>query len=53
MVKDPGELKDLAKAEKAKLEEMKALYKERVKGIHDVCPKHTDKLKGRMKGRRC
>ncbi len=53
VVKDPGELTDLAKAEKAKLEEMKALYKERMKTVHDVCPKHTDKLKGRMKGRRC
>ena len=53
VVKDPGELNDLVKVEKAKFEEMKALYKERVKGIHDVCPKHTEKLKGKTKGRRC
>lgn len=53
VVKDPGELVDLAKKEKGKLEEMKALYKERGKTIVDVCPKHTDKLKGRSKQRKC
>jgi arylsulfatase A-like enzyme len=53
LASDPGELKDLAGSDKAKLAEMKALYKERMKSVHDVCPQHTDKLKGKVKGRRC
>ena len=53
VVKDPGETKDLVKAEKATFEEMKARYKERVKGIKDICPKNTQKLKGKEKTRRC
>ena len=53
MVKDPGELKDLATAEKDKFEEMKARYKERMKSVKDICPKNTAKLKGKEKGRKC
>lgn len=53
VVKDPGEKKDLADEDKERLKEMKARYKERVKGIKDICPKNTAKLKGKEKGRRC
>lgn len=50
---DPGELKDVRKENKDAFEEMKKLYLERSKSIHDICPKHTDKLKGKHKERRC
>jgi choline-sulfatase len=50
---DPGEEKDLRRANPALFAEMKKRYKEAVKGVKDICPKHTDKLKGRDKGRRC
>lgn len=50
---DPGELKDLKKENKQLLEDMKARYKDAVKGIKEICPKHTDKLKGKHKNKRC
>lgn len=53
LANDPGETKDLAKADKATFEAMKTRYKERMKGIKDICPKNTAKLKGREKGRKC
>lgn len=53
VVKDPGETKDLVKAEKQTFEDMKARYKERLKTIKDICPKNTAKLKGKEKSRRC
>jgi choline-sulfatase len=53
VVKDPGENKDLAADEKEKFEEMKARYKERMKTVRDICPKNTEKLKGKTKGRKC
>jgi choline-sulfatase len=53
VVKDPGEKKDLSDVEKERFKELKGRYKERVKGIKDICPKNTAKLKGKEKGRRC
>jgi arylsulfatase A-like enzyme len=50
---DPLEEHDLKKAEPELYKEMKARYKEAVKKLHDRCPKHTDKLRGKEKGRRC
>ncbi|NUO47546.1 MAG: sulfatase [Polyangiaceae bacterium] len=50
---DPGEENDLARKEKAKLEEMRAALKEATKGFKEVCPKMTEKLKGKKKGKAC
>jgi choline-sulfatase len=51
VVADPLEENDLRKKEPAAFEEMKALYKG--KGLKDICPKHTDKLKDKKKHRKC
>jgi choline-sulfatase len=51
--KDPGEEVDLKKSDPALFDEMKKRYKDAVKSVKDICPKHTDKLKGKGKGRRC
>jgi hypothetical protein len=32
---------------------MKARYKEAVKKVKDICPKHTEKLKGKNEHKRC
>ena len=50
---DPGETKDIKKEQKAAFEEMKQRYKDTVKNIKDRCPKHTEKLKGKGKHKRC
>jgi choline-sulfatase len=55
VVKDPKEEHDLKKKAELKqvFEDMKAAYKARVEKIIDVCPKMTDKLKGKKKRKRC
>ncbi|WP_437803468.1 sulfatase [Sorangium sp. So ce693] len=53
VVADPGETKDLKRAQAPVFEEMKALYKERSAAIKDVCPKNTAKLKGKKSNKRC
>ncbi len=50
---DPGEETDLKRGNPALFAEMKQRYKDAVKKLKDICPKHTDKLKGKDKGRRC
>jgi len=50
---DPGEEKDLKKADKALFEDMKRRYKEAVGKLKDICPRHTDTLKGKDKHHRC
>jgi arylsulfatase A-like enzyme len=50
---DPAEENDLKKSDRALFAEMKRRYKEAVKKVKDICPKHTDKLRGKDKGRRC
>ena len=50
---DPREAKDLARVEKEKLEEMRAALKEAASKIKERCPKMTEKLKGRKKGKPC
>ena len=50
---DPGETKDIKRENKAAFEEMKKLYRETVKKIPDRCPRHTEKLKGKGKHKRC
>jgi choline-sulfatase len=50
---DPGETRDLKRDDPAAFEEMKRRYKDAVSRIKDKCPKHTDKLKGKDKHRRC
>lgn len=53
IVADPGETKDLKRDMKDVFEDMKSRYKARAATIKDVCPKHTDKLKGKGKRKRC
>ncbi|HEX7603007.1 MAG TPA: sulfatase, partial [Polyangiaceae bacterium] len=55
VVKDPKEEHDLKKKAEMKqvFEDMKAAYKARVEKILEVCPKMTDKLKGKKKRKRC
>jgi arylsulfatase A-like enzyme len=53
IAEDPLEEHDLKKKDPALFADMKARYKEAVKKVKDICPKHTDKLKGKSKGRRC
>ena len=50
---DPTEQRDLRHAKKDVYEDMKARYLEKVKSIHDVCPKMTHKLKGKRPGAKC
>jgi arylsulfatase A-like enzyme len=50
---DPGELKDIKRQRKEDFEAMKAAYKEASAKIPNVCPKMTEKLKGKKKGKRC
>ncbi len=50
---DPKEKKDLAESDKALFEKMVARYKEVSGTIKDVCPKMTEKLKGKKKGSKC
>ncbi|WP_437594186.1 sulfatase [Sorangium sp. So ce1000] len=53
VIADPGETKDLKRAQASVFEEMKALYKERSAAIKDVCPKNTAKLKGKKSNKPC
>jgi hypothetical protein len=50
---DPYETKDLRHEVKATFEAMKARYKAAVKKLKDICPRHTDKLKGKQERHRC
>ncbi len=50
---DPGELDDLSRKEKAKLKEMIEALQAAEKTIKEVCPKRTDHLVGKPKGRDC
>jgi arylsulfatase A-like enzyme len=53
IAKDPLEEHDLKKSEPGPFADMKQRYKDAVKRVNDICPRHTDKLKGKSKGRRC
>jgi arylsulfatase A-like enzyme len=53
VVADPGETDNLKKSDRATYDRMVAAYKARVASIKDVCPKFTEKLKGKVKGKRC
>jgi arylsulfatase A-like enzyme len=53
VVKDPEESDNLKKSDRATYDRMVAAYKAAVGHLKDVCPKFTDKLKGKVKGRRC
>ncbi len=50
---DPKEAKDLARVEKDKLAEMRKALDEAASKIKERCPKMTEKLKGRKKGKPC
>lgn len=50
---DPEEKNDLARKDKAKLDQMRAALKEASVKIKEKCPKMTDKLKGRKKTKPC
>ncbi|NUQ78131.1 MAG: sulfatase [Polyangiaceae bacterium] len=50
---DPGETKDIKNKNREVFEEMKEAYKAKSATIKDVCPKMTEKLKGKSKGRKC
>jgi arylsulfatase A-like enzyme len=53
VVADPEESTNLKKTDKATYDRMVAAYKARVASIKDVCPKFTEKLRGKNKARRC
>jgi arylsulfatase A-like enzyme len=55
VIHDPGETKDLTrdKSRSEVFEQMKAAYKAKSATIHDVCPKMTEKLRGKKKGKKC
>ncbi len=53
VVADPEESQDLKKSDRATFDRMVAAYKARVARIKDVCPKFTEKLRGKTKGKRC
>lgn len=53
VVADPGELKDLKREKKDVFDEMKRAYLDKSATIKDVCPKMTEKLKGKKKKKRC
>lgn len=53
VVADPAEKNDLAKTEKELFETMKKAYLDGVAKIPEVCPKMTEKLKGRNKKKPC
>jgi len=50
---DSGEKKDIKNAKPDVFEEMKKAYQAKVATIKDVCPKMTEKLKGKSKSRKC
>jgi arylsulfatase A-like enzyme len=50
---DPQEAKDLARSDKEKLAEMRKALDEAASKIEERCPKMTEKLKGRKKGKPC
>ena len=50
---DPTETKDLKREKKDVFEEMKKRYAEATAKIQDRCPKMTEKLKGKGKGKKC
>jgi choline-sulfatase len=50
---DPGETKDLKREQKEAFEMMKDLYAKKAATVKDVCPKMTEKLKGKGKGKKC
>jgi choline-sulfatase len=50
---DPGEKKDLKRDQKEAFEMMKDLYAKKAATVKDVCPKMTEKLKGKGKGKKC
>jgi choline-sulfatase len=50
---DPGEDHDLRKTKPEIYRMMRQRYDERVKGIHDICPQHRDKLKNKSADRPC
>ena len=52
LASDPREKNDLAK-DAAVLGPLRDVYQELGRSIRDVCPKRTDKLKGKKKGRPC
>ena len=53
VIADPGELKDIKREQKEAFEEMKARYKDVSASLKDVCPKRTEKLKGKKKTKPC
>lgn len=53
VMKDPNEEENLAKKDKAKFEEMKKAILDADKTVKEVCPKFTDKLKGKKKNKPC
>jgi arylsulfatase A-like enzyme len=50
---DPGEKKDVKKEQKEAFEMMKERYKAKTATVKDVCPKMTEKLKGKSRGKGC
>lgn len=50
---DPKEQRDLRHEKREVYEDMKARYLDIVKGIDDICPEMTHKLKGKRPGAKC
>jgi len=53
IVADPGEKKDIKREQKEIFEQMKARYQDRSASMREVCPKMTQKLKGKKKNKPC
>jgi choline-sulfatase len=50
---DPDEKTDLARKEPAKLEELRSALRDANSKIREICPKNTQKLKGKKSGKPC
>jgi len=53
IIDDPAEKNDIKRKAKDVFEDMKKRYQERSAAIKEVCPKHTEKLKGKKKRKPC
>lgn len=53
LASDPKEETDLARKDKDKLNELRSAMTEALKPVKDICPKRTENLKNRKKGKPC
>jgi len=53
LLDDPGELHDLRQSNPDLYKMMRERYAQKIKTIHDICPKRRDKLMGKLSSRPC